>query len=137
MKSASRNTLALFGAKQPVPRELRDSISLELLIALDAAKRGQATDSMCNSLTVYLTAACMIWAKYKKRGKYDECSLGWNALLKAALRRTATLDLTTKEYAQLRAAVVSFVDGLRVMEIGVLTYAIKEAHVTLGSAPTP
>lgn len=131
MKTASRNTLALFTAKQPVPRELRESLSLELLLALDAAKRGKATDRMCNVLSMYLMAACMIWAKYKKRTKYDECSLAWNALLKAALRPTEALDLTTKEYAQLRAAVVSFVDGLRVMEVGVLTYAIKDAHAQL------
>lgn len=132
MRTTVRNTLLVFAAKKPVPQEIVDKYIWDLMIAIDAAKLGRATNRMCNVMQMHLTAGCTIWAKQKNRKKYEECKLGWNALLKAANRPTDTLDLTTGEYKQIRAAISNYVLALPKMEVGDLTYAINLAYGTMG-----
>lgn len=121
------NPLDVLAAKRLIEPEDADKIALLVLIALDAAKRGQAPASLANTLTEHLLTSAAIWSQQGNRRLYDKSVLAWTALRKACARPTALLDLTTGEYAAIRLSIAYYVRALPKVEVGVLAVAHDKA----------
>ena len=121
------NPLDVLAAKRLIEPEDVDKIALLVLIALDAAKRGQAPASLANTLTEHLLTSAAIWSQQGNRRLYDKSVLAWTALRKACARPTALLDLTTGEYAAIRLSIAYYVRALPKLEVGVLAVAHDKA----------
>ena len=121
------NPLDVLAAKRLIEFEDADKIALLVLIALDAAKRGQAPASLANTLTEHLLTSAAIWSQQGSRRLYDKSVLAWTALRKACARPTALLDLTTGEYAAIRLSIAYYIRALPKLEVGVLAVAHDKA----------
>ena len=121
------NPLDVLAAKRLIEPEDADKIALLVLIALDAAKRGQAPASLANTLTEHLLTSAAIWSQQGNGRLYDKSVLAWTALRKACARPTALLDLTTGEYAAIRLSIAYYVRALPKLEVGVLAVAHDKA----------
>jgi len=121
------NPLDVLAAKRLIEPEDADKIAMLVLIALDAAKRGQAPASLANTLTEHLLTSAAIWSQQGNRRLYDKSVLAWTALRKACARPTALLDLTTGEYAAIRLSIAYYVRALPKLEVGVLAVAHDKA----------
>lgn len=123
--------LARIAGKQRVGQEDADDLTLPTLIYLDAAKRGACPHAGYNSLATTLLAAASIASQTKSKRFYDIVNSAYNMLVKAGLRPTALLDLTTTEYQAIRSAIAWYVRSLPVIEIGVLSRAYARAQAMM------
>lgn len=119
------NPLALVAAKQKVGEDDANEIALPVLVHLDAAKRGQGTAAGFNHLVLHVIIAAHVAAGTKSRTFYDCATRAYAALLKAGERKTKLLDLTTGEYASLRAAISMYLRALPNLEVGRLNQACE------------
>lgn len=122
------NPLLRIAAKTKVGQEEADTIALIVLLALDAAKRGQATTAAANTLTEHLMAGVLLWARQGNRALYDRATAAWLAMCKACARPTELLDLTTTEYKAIRLAISYYLRAIPQLEAGVLVGAFLEAQ---------
>lgn len=83
MRRIARNPLALIDGKQLVGQADADAIALPLLVSLDAAKRGLAPASLCNTITQHILTAVTIWARMGNKPLYTEAVKAWAAMVKA------------------------------------------------------
>lgn len=109
-------------------------IQLAVLIMLDAAKRGQATASMANTLTDHVAACQVLWGNRANRALYDKAIAAWQALCKACQRPTELLDLTTGEYHTIRQVLALYLNQLPTMKVGELVGALQVARDKLNYA---
>lgn len=111
-----------------------DEISLVILVALDAAKRGLAPHSLSNTLCEHLLAAALMWKKVGNKALLDCSQAAWNAMESATNRPGDKLALTTKEYQSLRAAFGYYLRNLAKIEAGKLVDAYGLARKHMGIA---
>lgn len=123
-----RNPLWVVAGKASIPQEDIDDIHLEALIALDAAKRGQATGYLANKLRDHVMTCVVLWRNKGNRALYENAIHAWNALVKAFQRPTQLLDLTTTEYQLIRRSMSYYLRAIPKLEIGVLTASFLEAQ---------
>lgn len=123
--------LARIAGKQRVGQEDADDLVLPTLIYLDAAKRGACPHAGYNSLATTLLAAASIASQTKSKRFYDIVNSAYQMLVKAGLRPTALLDLTTTEYQAVRSAIAWYVRSLPVIEVGVLSRAYARAQAMM------
>ncbi|MGZ3640528.1 MAG: hypothetical protein ACXVCX_22075 [Ktedonobacterales bacterium] len=123
--------IARLAGKQRVGKEDADDLSLPTMIYLDAAKRGACPHAGYNSLATTLLAAASIASQTKSKRFYDLVNGAYQMLVKAGLRPTALLDLTTTEYQAVRAAIAWYVRSLPIIEIGVLSRAYARAQAMM------
>ena len=128
----TRSPLMQIAAKTKVQAEEHDKISLIVLTALDAAKRGRASNGQANTLTEHLMAFTLLTVKIANKAMYDRATAAWMAMGNACKRPTETLDLTTKEYQAIRCAVGHYLRAIPQLEAGVLVGAFLEAQKKLG-----
>lgn len=127
MYSGLSNPLDLLAVKQKLQPEDVYAVRLAVLLALDAAKRSAAPAAVANTLTEHLLTSIAIWSQLGQRPLYVSGVKAWQALAKACARPTQLLDLTTGEYALIRAAVAAYVRVLPRLEIGVFVTAQQKA----------
>lgn len=126
------NPLVRIAAKtKPRPEDV-DKIAMVALVALDAAKRGQAPVSLCNLLTEHLMVNLLLWSKQGNKALYDRAVAAWMAMSKACARDTKLLDLTTGEYQAIRTAISHYLRAVPKLEIGQLFSLHVEAQRKLG-----
>lgn len=125
------NPLAVLVGKQLVGQEDTDAVSMPVLTCLDAAKRGLATNGQANTLAQHLLTAQAIWARMGNQSLYTESIAAWNALGKACRRPTQTVDLTTGEYAAIRAAISHYLRALPKIEIALYSYSTTIARAEM------
>lgn len=125
------NPLAIIAAKTPVGQEKADELTLPTMIYLDAAKRGACPHAGYNSLATTLLAAASIASQTKSKTYYDLVHKAYDLLVKAGLRPTALLDLTTAEYTAIRAALMWYVRSLPTVHVGVLSRAYARAQAMM------
>jgi hypothetical protein len=123
--------IARLAGKQRVGQEEADELTLPTLVYLDAAKRGACPHAGYNSLATTLLAAASIAQQTKSKRFYDLVNAAYNMLVKAGLRPTALLDLTTTEYQAIRSAIAWYVRSLPVIEVGVLSRAYARAQAMM------
>jgi hypothetical protein len=104
-----------------------DAIALPLLISLDAAKRGQAPNSLSNHLARHMLAAAYVVTKLGNKAMYDTVAEAWQSLKAACERPTKLLDLIAKEYQTLRKGVGTYLRMLPHVEAATLVGAYKLA----------
>jgi len=121
--SGITNAFDLIAVKQRISEEDVFNVSLAVLLALDASKRGLAPAPVANTLTEHLLTSVAIWSQMGNKPLYLAGVKAWEALRKACARPTALLDLTTGEYAAIRIAISHYVRALPLLEIGVFTRA--------------
>lgn len=121
------NPLLIIVGKQLVGQDDADIVALPVLVALDAAKRGLAPNAHANTLAQHLLAAQAIWSSMNNAKLYKEAVDAWNALGRACQRPTQLLDLTTREYAAIRAAIAHYVMALPRIEIAKFATATELA----------
>jgi hypothetical protein len=117
--------------KQRVGREEADELALPTLIYLDAAKRGALPHAGYNSLATTLLAAASIAVQTQSKRFYDIVDSAYSLLVKAGLRETKLLDLTTTEYQAIRSALAWYVRSLPTVEVGVLSRAYARAQAMM------
>lgn len=122
-----RNPLMVIAGKTKIQPEDVDAIALPILIALDAAKRGKAPNSLSNTLARNMLAAAYIMTKNGNHAMYMSVADAWTALKSACERPTQLLDLTTKEYQALRKGVSTYLRTLPHIEAAMLVGAYKLA----------
>jgi len=122
-----RDPLMVIAGKTKIQPEDVDAIALPILIALDAAKRGKAPNSLSNTLARNMLAAAYIMTKNGNKAMYDTVANAWTALKSACERPTQLLDLTTKEYQALRKGVSTYLRTLPHIEAAMLVGAYKLA----------
>ncbi len=122
------NPLAVIACKQKVGNDDTDAIALPVMIHLDAAKRGQCTGPGVNFLTTHLIIASYIASRTKSRKFHDQVVRAYAQLGKASARPTELLDLTTKEYAEIKAAFGTYLRAMPNVEVGVMSQACKVAE---------
>jgi hypothetical protein len=127
VKKPNINPLILVAAKQKVGEEDANEMALPVLVHFDAAKRGQCTAAGANHLTLHLICAAYIAAQTKSKTFYDCVQRAYAALMKAADRPTKLLDLTTGEYASMRAAISMYIRALPKVEVWLMNEASKHA----------
>jgi hypothetical protein len=122
------NPLWVIAGKQAIPQDDIDDIHMEALIALDAAKRGQATGYLANKLRDHVMTYVVLWRNKGNRTLYLNAVEAWNQLVKAFQRPTDLLDLTTGEYQAIRRSMSYYLRAMPKIEIGVLTASFLEAQ---------
>lgn len=131
------NPLLRIAAKGLVPPEFADKVALIVLLALDAAKRGQCNNAQANTLTLHLCAAKLLWARARNKAMWDRAAAGFDALFRAAGRDLdKPMTLTTGEYSTIRTAVSYYVQALPLLEVGKLAGATQHAAELLNE-PAP
>jgi hypothetical protein len=125
------NPLAIITGKQRIGKENADELTLPTMIYLDAAKRGACPHAGYNSLATTLLAAASIASQTKSKNYYDLVNKAYNLLVKAGLRPTALLDLTTTEYTAIRAALMWYVRSLPEVQVGVFARAYARAQAMM------
>lgn len=125
------NPLFALIKKTRVGQEKADELALPTMIYLDAAKRGACPHAGYNSLATTLLAAAAIASMTQSKRFYDMVHSAYNLLVKAGLRPTALLDLTTTEYNAIRSALAWYVRSLPMVEVGVLTKAYARAEAMM------
>lgn len=123
--------IARLAGKQRVGQEDADDLTLPTLIYLDAAKRGSCPHAGYNSLATTLLAAASIASQTGSKRFYDLVNGAYQMLVKAGLRPTALLDLTTTEYQVIRSALAWYVRSLPAVEVGVLSRAYARAQAVM------
>lgn len=123
--------IARLAGKQHVGQEEADELTLPTLVYLDAAKRGACPHAGYNSLATTLLAAASIASQTQSKRFYDMVNSAYQMLVKAGLRPTALLDLTTTEYQAIRSAIAWYVRSLPVIEVGVLSRAYARAQAMM------
>jgi hypothetical protein len=129
-KNLTNPLLAIIG-KTRVGQEKADELTLPTLIYLDAAKRGACPHAGYNSLATTLLASAAIASQTKSKQFYDLTHRAYDMLVKAGLRPTALLDLTTTEYQAIRSALSWYVRSLPMVEIGALNRAYTRAQAMM------
>lgn len=123
--------MARLVGKQRVGQEEADDLVLPTMLYLDAAKRGACPHAGYNSLATTLLAAASIASQTKSQRFYDLINQAYQMLVKAGLRPTELLDLTTTEYQAIRSALVWYVRSLPMVEVGVLSRAYARAQAMM------
>lgn len=126
-----RNPLFTLISKTRVGQEKADELALPTLVYLDAAKRGACPHAGYNSLATTLLAAASIASQTQSKRFYDMVHSAYNLLVKAGLRPTALLDLTTAEYQSIRSALAWDVKSLPMVEVGTLSKAYARAQAMM------
>jgi hypothetical protein len=126
-----RNPLLTLISKTRVGQEKADELTLPTMIYLDAAKRGACPHAGYNSLATTLLASAAIASMTQSKRFYDMVNSAYNMLVKAGLRETKLLDLTTTEYQAIRSALAWYVKSLPMVEVGVLTKAYARAEAMM------
>jgi len=123
-----RSPFAVIEAKAKPDQDAVDKIHMNALTALDAAKRGQATHALANTLTEHLMAGVLLWARMGNRALYERAVAAWMAMSKACKRDTQLLDLTTGEYCDIRVAMIYYLRAIPQLEVGILAAVFLEAQ---------
>lgn len=126
-----RNPLFTLICKTRVGQDKADELALPTLVYLDAAKRGACPHAGYNSLATTLLTAASIASQTHSKRFYDMVHSAYNLLVKAGLRPTALLDLTTAEYQSIRSALAWYVKSLPMVEVGVLSKAYARAEAMM------
>jgi hypothetical protein len=127
--------LALVAGKQRVGEEDADAIALPLLCHFDAAKRGQCNNVGQQHLYKQLLAAQCVAVRTKSRAFYQITVDACDALMKASMRPTKLLDLTTREYETIKKAIGWYLKALPMLEEGVLSNACQFAERIMEVTP--
>lgn len=128
------NPLFHIAAKTRIDAENVDKISLLVLICLDAANRGQAPNSLLNTLTEHLACAQSLWAGMGNRPMYDRAVKAWQLWCKALNREPdQMMRMTTTEYTAVRLCVSYYLRALPQLEVGRLVMAKTKAEEFLQS----
>lgn len=127
--------LVTLAGKTRVGEEDAKTISLPLLLHFDAAHRGQCNNVGQQHLYKHLLAAQCVAVRTKSKAFYQITVDACDALMKASMRPTQLLDLTTKEYAAMRKAIGWYVKALPMLEVGVLSGACEFAEAILNRVP--
>lgn len=126
--------LQVIEQKQKLRQEDVDEISLTILLALDAAKRGRAPHSLSNTLCEHLLASYTLWRRVGNEALAKRTIEAWDALTTACHRSDPLLALTTKEYSALRIALGYFLRNLGKIEAKNLVFAYTTARKEMGLA---
>lgn len=132
-KKANINPLMLVAAKQRVGEEDANAISLPVLCWLDAAKRGQCTNTGLNHLTTHVIISSWIAARTQSKTFHDSCTVAFDMLRKAAMRPGDLVALTTTEYQAIRKAFGWYIRALPNCEVLTLSRACQEAEKIMGA----
>lgn len=111
-----------------------DEISLVILLALDAAKRGKAPHSLSNTLCEHLLASYALWKRVGNEALAKRSVEAWDALTAACNSPGHLLALTGKEYTALRIAFGYFLRNLSKIDAGKLVDAYGTARKEMGLA---
>lgn len=126
--------LMAIAAKSRMPQEEADTISLIVLICLDAVKRGAAPNALANTLTEHLATAQAMWAGMKNRPLWEQACAAWKLWCKACNREPERpIVLTTGEYNAVRITVGFYLRSLTMVEVGQLEAAKQTADRFLKS----
>lgn len=126
--SSCINPIDLLTKKQWIGQKDTDKIELPVLVHFDAAKRGRCTNAGYNFISRHLVMASYLSVRLKSKGFQQITNAAGEAWRKAGLRPTGELDLTTKEYNKVRAALGVYFRHLPRVEIGVYMEANKVAE---------
>jgi hypothetical protein len=129
--SLAGTPLALLGKKQRVGSEAAQESELQVLLYLDAARRGLCPTPCANGLAEHLIVAVYIAKRVKSGPFLRQVMAAYDALTRAMARPTRLLDLTTREYTALRAAFATYARALPAVEIGVMAEAQAELRRVL------
>lgn len=132
-KKSNINPLLLVAAKQRVGEEDASAIALPVLCWLDAAKRGQCTNTGLNHLTTHVIISSWIAARTKSKAFHDACTVAFDMLRKAAMRPGDLVALTTTEYLAIRKAFGWYIRALPNCEVLTLSRACQEAEKIMGA----
>ncbi|RFP19174.1 hypothetical protein [Duganella sp. BJB475] len=121
----------LIAVKQRLDESDVFMVRMAVLTSLDAAKRGVATGSMANTLSLHLLTACGLWSQMSNKPLYDAGAKAWAAHSKALARPTDLLDLSTSEYSAIRIAFRHYILALPKLEIGMFSRAQAKAQAEL------
>lgn len=125
------NPIAVLGAKQRLGEDDAKQFALIPLIFLDAAKRGKCPHAGYNTLATTILAAASIASQTRSKAFYDLANRAYGLLVKAGMRPTDSLDLTTTEYNAVRAVISWYVRALPTLEIGIFSRAYSLAKKTM------
>jgi hypothetical protein len=127
--------IARLAGKTRVGQDDADTIAMPLLLHFDAAHRGQCSNVGQQHLYKHLLAAQCVAVRTKSRAFYQITVDACDALMKASMRPTQLLDLTTGEYQKIRKAIGWYVRALPMLEVGVLSGACEFAEAILNRVP--
>lgn len=128
------NPFELIARKQLVGAEDTSQIELIVLLHFDAAKRGQCTNPGYNFISRHLIMANYLAVRLKSKSFQTITNCAGEAWRKAGERPTAALDLTTKEYRAVRAALGVYFRHLPRVEVGMYMEANKVAERLMQAA---
>lgn len=117
----------LIARKQAVGREYADEVELYVLCHFDAAKRGRCTGPGFNFVSQHLVMAFFIGARLKSAPLMAVTQAAGEAWNKAGNRQTECADLTTGEYAAMRAGLRAYFRALPKVEAGTYREACNVA----------
>jgi len=125
------NPLFTLNAKNRVGHEKANELALPTMIYLDAAKRGACPHAGYNALATALLAASGIASQTRSKRFYDIVRNAYDLLVKAGMRPTPLLDLTTAEYQGIRSALAWYVRSLPTVVVGVFSKAQAHAEAMM------
>jgi hypothetical protein len=128
------NPMQRLAAKNLVGDEGAFDKRLEALLHLDAAKRGRLPAYGYNRLATIVLASAGIPSPTQSKRFYDVCTAAYRQPVKAGMRPTELLDLSTTEYKAIREAIAWYVRALPGVEVGVVESAFARAQKALAAA---
>lgn len=119
--------LLILISKQPVSADAADSIELPILIHFDAARRGRCSAYGYNRIAEHLVMAYYLAVRLKSPSFKLIAEHAGDAWRSAGARPTGQLDLSTREYRAVRAALGVYFRHLPYVEIGMYREAYEMA----------
>lgn len=116
-------SLDIIERKAKVSPDQSDNIAMIVLTALDAAKKGLATNSMGNVLYEHVLTSGLLWKLSGNMALMNRTQEAVDALGKAFRRPGDLIALTTTEYQALRTALGYYLRNMRRIEVGKLADA--------------
>lgn len=123
-------------AQERVPADFADKLALIVLLALDAAHRGQANTSQSNTLFLHLGTAHLLW-HHRGSGPMIRRALDAMTAMGRAARRDQDKPVALKpsEYQTIRIAIGYYLNSLTTFKVGELVEASKLSAESMGAAP--
>lgn len=119
-------------ARRFVPRSTADEIELEILLALDAVKRGRATNAQANKVIICVGAAQIMWARKIDQEKHRQAVQAWRLLCQCSLLdELAPLTLTQEAYLAICVTLREYLRRLTKFTIGEVRSADEMARLTI------
>jgi hypothetical protein len=128
-----REPEAIDAGRLRVTKEEFDDISLLVLLALDAAKRGEANNAMVNRLLEHVLTAYTLWTKTRNDVLMRRGYAGYLALQSACAKYPSKLRLAGTEYRDVRNVVSAYLRQMEFMRASDLVAAYRVALEKLGA----